>query len=138
MRLRLLAVGRRRDDYCSPQIAEYLKRSRTLLPIELLTYRDEAAMLRAASRPRVVLDERGHQWTSERLARYLDEQRQASRTTVDFLVGAADGFGDATRRDADLVLGLSRLTLPHRLVHLIVAEQLYRAGTILAGHPYHR
>lgn len=138
LRLRVLAVGRRRDEHVGPLIDEYVTRSRSLLPIEFVTVRDEAAMQRMAVRPRVLMDERGEQWRSDRLARYLDEQRQAGRTRLDFLIGGADGFDDAMRSDADLVLGLSRLTLPHRLAHVLLVEQLYRAGTILAGHPYHR
>lgn len=85
----------------------------------------------------VALDERGLQWSSAELAgevgRWLQQQRE-----VAFLIGGPDGISDACRSRADRLWSLSRLTLPHGLVRVLLAEQLYRAWTIIQGHPYHR
>lgn len=85
----------------------------------------------------VALDERGAAWTTETLAAKLAGWRDAARP-VAFVIGGPDGFTDAFRADADELWQLSRLTLPHALVRVIVAEALYRAWSLLAGHPYHR
>jgi 23S rRNA (pseudouridine1915-N3)-methyltransferase len=85
----------------------------------------------------VALDERGQAWTTralaDRLARWRDESGD-----VAFVIGSADGLAATVRQSAAAVVALSALTLPHGLVRVIVAEQLYRAATLLAGHPYHR
>jgi 23S rRNA (pseudouridine1915-N3)-methyltransferase len=85
----------------------------------------------------LALDERGRQWSSAELAvelkAWLDDDRE-----VAILIGGPDGLAEACRTRADRVWSLSRLTLPHGLVRVVVAEQLYRAWTILQGHPYHR
>jgi 23S rRNA (pseudouridine1915-N3)-methyltransferase len=85
----------------------------------------------------VVLDERGEQIDTETLAGWLADWRERGVRDVDFLIGDAHGFSNADRRGATKVMALSRLTLPHRLAQVLIVEQLYRAGTILAGHPYH-
>lgn len=85
----------------------------------------------------VLLDERGELLSSLDLAERCRERRDAGSAQLRFLIGDADGFNQADRSRAKWVLSLSKLTLPHRLAHLVIVEQLYRAGTILAGHPYH-
>lgn len=85
----------------------------------------------------VLLDERGELLSSVALAQRCQERRDAGTAQLRFLIGDADGFRDEDRARAKWVLSLSKLTLPHRLAHLVLVEQLYRAGTILAGHPYH-
>lgn len=86
----------------------------------------------------VMLDEKGEQLGStafsERLGRWRDEGRREIR----FLIGGADGFDEGERREADLLIAFGRATWPHLLARAMLAEQLYRATTILAGHPYHR
>jgi 23S rRNA (pseudouridine1915-N3)-methyltransferase len=84
-----------------------------------------------------LLDPRGSPWSSEQLATRLDSWRLAARDRA-LVIGGADGLGDAMLRAADEHWSLGPLTLPHELVRVIVTEQLYRAGTILQGHPYHR
>lgn len=85
----------------------------------------------------VLLDERGELMSSVQLAARCQSKRDAGVGELRFLIGDADGFNDEDRAAAGWVLSLSRLTLPHRLAHLVLVEQLYRVGTILAGHPYH-
>lgn len=101
---------------------------------------DEAARLLAAVGPAtlVALDEGGKTLTSEAFARRLAALRDGGTPALAFLIGGADGHGEAARSAASLTLAFGPMTLPHQIVRLILAEQLYRAATILAGHPYHR
>ena len=139
MRLRILAVGKLKQRGLESLEADYLERARKTCPIEVASLRSMQALRErsAGRRPRVVLDERGQQITSEELAGWIGRWREDGVARVDFCIGDAHGFEDGDRADADELLALSRLTLPHRLARLLLVEQLYRAGTILAGHPYH-
>ena len=89
------------------------------------------------SRPVVVLDERGDLWDSKKLAKFL-QTAMAEGDNPAFVIGSADGLDDTIKRSADHRVALSRLTLPHGLVRVMLAEQLYRAASILQNHPYHR
>lgn len=86
----------------------------------------------------VLLDERGRQLASEDFARLLGQWRDAGVREARFHIGAADGHGDAARDGADLLLALGSMTWPHMLARAMLMEQLWRATSILAGHPYHR
>lgn len=86
----------------------------------------------------VALDEQGKPMSSAAFAQWLDVQRGSGVRRMAFLVGGADGHGAQVISRANLVLSLGPMTLPHGLARAILVEQLYRAGTILAGHPYHR
>ena len=101
---------------------------------------EEAAALleRAASATLVVFDERGQSPTSEAFADRIRGWRDDGRPALACLIGGADGLAPRIRQRAHLVVSFGTLTLPHQIVRALVAEQLYRALTILAGHPYHR
>ncbi len=86
----------------------------------------------------VLLDEKGEALTSIELARRLERWRDGGKREARFLIGAADGFGDGERGAADLLLAFGRATWPHLLARAMLAEQLFRATSILANHPYHR
>ena len=86
----------------------------------------------------VLLDERGRQLSSEEFAAILGRWRDEGVREARFVLGAADGHSDSGRGDADLLLAMGAMTWPHLLARAMLAEQLYRATTILAGHPYHR
>jgi 23S rRNA (pseudouridine1915-N3)-methyltransferase len=86
----------------------------------------------------VVLDERGEALSSMQLARSLEQWRDQGRREARFLIGAADGHDDAQRSGADLLLSFGPATWPHLLARAMLAEQLFRATSILANHPYHR
>jgi 23S rRNA (pseudouridine1915-N3)-methyltransferase len=86
----------------------------------------------------VILDERGDNLDSAALAGLLREWRAEDRAAVCFVIGAADGLADSLRQRANLKLAFGTATWPHQLARIMLLEQLYRAGTILAGHPYHR
>jgi 23S rRNA (pseudouridine1915-N3)-methyltransferase len=92
----------------------------------------------AANSVSVVLDERGKALSSAELANKLELWRDAGKREARFLVGAADGHDEAERKRADLLLSFGAATWPHLLVRAMLAEQLYRATSILANHPYHR
>jgi 23S rRNA (pseudouridine1915-N3)-methyltransferase len=140
VKLRVVAAGKLKEAGLREVVDEYVKRSRRFLPIEVSHVRDGAAVreaLDAAASPRVILDERGEQPDTHALAQWLAQWRDGGVREVSLFVGDADGFSDAERTAADRVLSLSRLTLPHRLALVVLVEQLYRAATVLAGHPYH-
>src|SRR5690349_2785794 len=86
----------------------------------------------------VVLDERGKALSSTELAKRLETWRDDGKREARFLIGAADGHEEEQRRSADLLLSFGAATWPHLLVRAMVAEQLFRATSILANHPYHR
>jgi 23S rRNA (pseudouridine1915-N3)-methyltransferase len=86
----------------------------------------------------ILLDERGRDLSSDELATQLGRWRDEGVREARFLIGAADGHDDAARAAADLTIAFGRATWPHLLARAMLAEQLYRATTILAGHPYHR
>ena len=86
----------------------------------------------------ILLDERGRQLSSEEFAGLLGRWRDEGVREARFLIGGADGHGEAARSNADLLLGFGAMTWPHLLARAMLAEQLWRATSILAGHPYHR
>ena len=86
----------------------------------------------------VLLDEKGQQLSSEAFARQLEGWRDGGIREARFVIGAADGHDDATRDEADLLLAFGAATWPHLLARAMLMEQLFRATSILAGHPYHR
>ena len=86
----------------------------------------------------IVLDERGDELSSRELARKIASWRDTGIQTIAFLIGGADGHTQNTRDKADVVLSMGRLTLPHFLARVVLIEQIYRAKTIIEGHPYHR
>ena len=85
----------------------------------------------------IALDERGQPWTTRVLADHLSRWSLEARE-IAFVIGSADGLADSVKRDAHATVALSALTLPHGLVRILVAEQLYRAVSLLSRHPYHR
>jgi 23S rRNA (pseudouridine1915-N3)-methyltransferase len=140
MRLAVVAAGKLKDPGLQALCAEYTRRIQPYCPLELIECRDLAGVraqwARGDAAVSVLFDERGEQPSSRELADRLGAWRARGRVRLS--IGDADGFTDADRAGADHLLALSRLTLPHRLVRVLVLEQLYRALTLLAGHPYHR
>lgn len=102
---------------------------------------EEAGKLLASVPPestRLVLDERGKPLSSEEFASLLARLRDDGKRDLALLIGGPDGHDSALRSGAEAVVSLGRMTFPHQIARILVAEQLYRAATILAGHPYHR
>jgi 23S rRNA (pseudouridine1915-N3)-methyltransferase len=86
---------------------------------------------------RIALDERGVAWTTRQLADKLQQWKGQGRD-IAFIIGGADGLHDSVKQNAQQLLALSALTLPHGMVRVLLAEQLYRAHSVLHNHPYHR
>jgi 23S rRNA (pseudouridine1915-N3)-methyltransferase len=107
------------------------------LPLEVQEFKTSHAMHLKFLGPTVLLDERGQQLTSKELAAWIKTYRDAGTQRLIFAIGDAHGFTDEERARASKVMALSRLTLPHRLARILMVEQLYRASTIIEGHPYH-
>lgn len=155
MRLLLVAVGDRLPAWAEAAYTEYAKRMPRNARIELKALRPdprgagrtpeqsmaaEGARILAAIPPgarRIVLDERGRDLTTRDLARLIEHWRADGRDCA-FVIGGADGLAPEVRRDADSTIRLSSMTLPHALARVLLAEQLYRAVSILENHPYHR
>jgi len=86
----------------------------------------------------ILLDEKGAQYSSLAFARLLEQWRDAARREARFMIGGADGFNDGQRAEADLLLSFGTATWPHLMIRAMLAEQLWRATSIIANHPYHR
>ena len=159
MKLRIIAVGRLGRGPERTLVDDYLKRAGPLLrrlglagieERELAESRAAApearrrqeaeAIMRAlpADSRLILLDERGDLASSRELTDRLRRLAGAGGRELAIVIGGPDGVDDALRHRADWTLALGRLTWPHRLVRVMLAEQLYRAGSIAAGHPYHR
>ena len=159
MRILIAAVGKLKDDEERSIVARYAKRfDQTgkplgLGPLSIIEFpesraaatdarrTDEAGRLLNAARDatlKIALDAGGRQYPSETFAKLLGKHADSGVKTCAFLIGGPDGHGDAVLSSADFKLSLGAMTLPHGLARVVLTEQLYRAATILAGHPYHR
>ena len=155
MRLRLLAVGNRMPSWVTAGVDEYRKRLPRDFALEVEEIAPgkrgknadvdravalEAERIRArlkGGEHRVALEVGGRPWSTEALALEAENWRLAGRDVV-LMVGGPDGLDASLSNEADQHWSLSPLTLPHPLVRILLAEQLYRAWTLLVGHPYHR
>jgi 23S rRNA (pseudouridine1915-N3)-methyltransferase len=148
MKITLAAVMPRRNRTKSEAIerllADYIERAARYIPCESQLFDSEAALLDWVDRQpgrtpayAVLMDSRGQQYTSEEFAANLGRIRDEGAQRVVFAIGPADGWSPASRQRANLLFSLGRITLPHQLARVVLAEQVYRALTILAGHPYH-
>ncbi|MFZ0663520.1 MAG: 23S rRNA (pseudouridine(1915)-N(3))-methyltransferase RlmH [Acidobacteriaceae bacterium] len=125
--------------------AEYLERVRAYVEAEAQVFKTSDALFEWVARLKgrtspmlVMLDERGEQFSSQALAEWLRRQRDEGQQRMVFALGPADGWSNAEREGAGLLLSLGPMTLPHELARVVMSEQLYRAFTIVTGHPYHR
>ena len=119
-------------------VERYLKRIAWPTKVTELPDRGGKIPAPAANGVTIVLDERGQALSSTELAKTLEAWRDSGKREARFLIGAADGHDEAQRRSADLLLSFGAATWPHLLVRTMLAEQLFRATSILANHPYHR
>lgn len=124
--------------------AEYLTRLSRYVPCDSQAFNSEEAFLEWLARQSgrtpahvILLDSRGKQLSSEEIAERIGRLRDEGAQRLVFAIGPADGWSDAARQRADLLLSFGRITLPHQLARVVLVEQVYRAFTILAGHPYH-
>jgi 23S rRNA (pseudouridine1915-N3)-methyltransferase len=152
VKIKIAWIGKTKEPAIQSLTDEYLKRISRYAQVEGLALRDEAALLqmcgRAASAKAsktasagkstlVVMDSRGKQLSSEELAHFLGGYRDRNPLPLVFAVGPADGFSEAARNAAQHTISLGRMTLAHEVARVVLLEQIYRAFTILKGHPYH-
>ena len=142
MNLTILSVGKPKKDFAD-LIAEYQKRLGAWSKLELLHLKDdrmaENRILKQLEKFdfKVILDERGKEFTSSSLALFLGKREMAGQKVV-FVIGGAEGLSEEIKNRADLIFSLSKLTLAHDLALLVLVETLYRSLSILKNHPYHR
>ena len=143
MKLSIAWIGKTRNPAIQSLTDEYLKRLKQFADAEGVSLKDEVALLKLSGRegrsPRrelVLFDSRGKQLSSEEFADFVRGLQRSSSAPV-FAIGPADGFSDSARRMANHNLSLGKITIAHELARVVALEQLYRAFTILKGHPYH-
>jgi len=138
MRLHLIVRGKIGRSPEGELVERYLKR--IVWPVKVTELPDSGGVIPPPLTPsrEVLLDERGRQLTSAEFAALLGRWRDDGVREARFLIGAADGHGEARRGEADLLIAFGAMTWPHMLARAMLAEQLWRATSILAGHPYHR
>ncbi|HEY2567466.1 MAG TPA: 23S rRNA (pseudouridine(1915)-N(3))-methyltransferase RlmH [Candidatus Aquirickettsiella sp.] len=155
MIINLIAVGTRCSQWAETGFQDYQKRLPAECKLNLITIplrkrnknseiskhiaEEEKKILAAIpKRSRIIaLDVQGQMWNTQQLAQSL-QRWQLERQDISLLIGGPDGLGDACTKIAERIWSLSSLTLPHALVRIVVAEQLYRAWSLLSNHPYHR
>ena len=144
MKLQIAWIGKTKEPAFRALTEEYLRRISRYLGAESHELSSEDALLQLAedtsgrTRPvLVLLDARGRQFTSEEFADLLRDQQDRGTQNLFFGVGPPDGFSDKARHSADLILSFGKMTLAHELARIVLLEQIYRAFTILRGHPYH-
>ena len=138
MLLHIVARGKMGRGPEADLVDRYLKR--IVWPVKLTELPESGGKAPAAAENcvTIILDEKGEQLGSLEFARRLERWRDGGKREARFLIGGADGFDEAERSGADLLLAFGRATWPHLLARAILAEQLFRATSILANHPYHR
>jgi 23S rRNA (pseudouridine1915-N3)-methyltransferase len=145
-------IGKTKEAAVQSLTDEYLKRISRYVQVEGLALRDEAALLQLCGRAApgkasktvsgtkstlVLMDSSGKQFSSEEFARFIGNHQDRNPLPLVFAIGPADGFTDAARSAAQHTVSLGSMTLAHELARIVLLEQVYRAFTILKGHPYH-
>ena len=138
MLLHIVARGKIGRTSEAELVERYLKRIAWPTKISELPDRGGTPPPAAASSVTILLDERGEALSSMAFAKKLEAWRDGGKREARFLIGAADGHDDKARSEADLLLSFGPATWPHMMARAMLAEQLFRATAILAGHPYHR
>jgi 23S rRNA (pseudouridine1915-N3)-methyltransferase len=157
VKIKITWIGKTKEPAIQSLTDEYLKRISRYVQVEGLALRDEAALLQLCGRAApakasktssagkmsagkstlVLMDSRGKQFSSEEFAHFLGDYQERNPLPLVFAVGPADGFSAAARGAAQHTISLGRITLAHELARVVLLEQVYRAFTILKGHPYH-
>ncbi len=144
MKLRIAWIGKTKEPAIQTLTDEYLKRLSRYADAQGVTLKDESALLKLCERDArpmrhtlVLLDSRGRQLSSEEFAKFLGNHQDRNPLPLLFAVGPANGFTEEARQEANLLLSLGKMTVAHELARVVLLEQLYRAFTILKGHPYH-
>jgi 23S rRNA (pseudouridine1915-N3)-methyltransferase len=145
VKIRIAWIGKTKEPAIASLTEEYLKRISRYAQVEGMTLRDEEDLLAKCSDSRkagskstlVLMDARGKEFSSEQFAKFLGDYQERNPLPIVFAIGGADGFSPAARSSAAHVISLGKMTLAHELARVLLLEQIYRAFTILKGHPYH-
>ncbi len=144
MKLKIAWIGKTKEPAIQSLTDEYLARIARYVEAAGVSLKDEAALLALSkgskTQPRhfmVLLDSHGKQLSSEELAQFLRDHQDRNPLPILFAVGAANGFTDEARHASSFTLSLGKMTLAHEIARVVLLEQIYRAFTILKGHPYH-
>jgi 23S rRNA (pseudouridine1915-N3)-methyltransferase len=151
VKIKIAWIGKTKEPAIASLTEEYLKRISRYVLVEGLTLRDEAALLELCGRSSgskagskagakstlVLMDSRGKEFSSEQFAKFLGDYQDRNPLPLVLAIGSADGFSDAGRAAAQHTISLGKMTLAHELARVVLLEQVYRAFTILKGHPYH-
>lgn len=152
LKIKIAWIGKTKEPAIQSLTDEYLKRISRYAQVEALALRDENALLQVCGLPAstagrkppnagkstlVLMDSRGKQFSSEEFARFMGDYQDRNPLPLVFAIGPADGFSEATRSAAQHSISLGKMTLAHELARVVLLEQVYRAFTILKGHPYH-
>ena len=144
MKIKVAWIGKTKDPAIAALTEQYLGRIQRYAPVEGIVLRNEADLVARfesgkgpAKSTLVLMDSRGKEFSSEQFAKFLADHQDRNPLPLVFAIGAADGFSDVTRSEAQHVISLGKMTLAHELARVVLLEQVYRAFTILKGHPYH-
>jgi 23S rRNA (pseudouridine1915-N3)-methyltransferase len=151
VKIKITWIGKTKEPAIASLTEEYLKRISRYVPVEGLALRDEAALLESCGRvpalkagskagaksTLVLMDSRGKEFSSEQFAKFLGDYQDRNPLPLVLAIGSADGFSDTARAAAQHTISLGKMTLAHELARVVLLEQVYRAFTILKGHPYH-
>jgi 23S rRNA (pseudouridine1915-N3)-methyltransferase len=147
VKIKIAWIGKTKEPAVASLTEEYLKRISRYAQVEGATLRDEASLLETCGRASgtkggskstlVLMDSRGKEFSSEQFAKFLGDYQDRNPLPLIFAIGGADGFSEAARGAAQHTISLGKMTLAHELARVVLLEQVYRAFTILKGHPYH-
>jgi len=162
LKIKIAWIGKTKEPALQALTEEYLQRISRYAPVEGIALRDETALLEISGRASsakssagnssagkhtkpaggvkstlVLMDSRGREFSSEQFAQFLGDYQDRNPLPLVLAVGGADGFSEGTRAAAQFTISLGKMTLPHELARVVLLEQVYRAFTILKGHPYH-
>jgi len=144
VKIKVAWIGKTKDPAIAALTEQYLGRIQRYAPVEGIVLRNEADLVARfesgkgpAKSTLVLMDSRGKEFSSEQFAKFLADHQDRNPLPLVFAIGAADGFSDDTRSEAQHVISLGKMTLAHELARVVLLEQVYRAFTILKGHPYH-
>ena len=145
MRIKIAWIGKTKEPAIASLTEEYLKRISRYAQVEGVTLRDEADLLakfgkeakNATKSTLVLMDSQGKEISSEQFSKFLEDYQDRNPLPLVFAIGGADGFAAETKSAAANVISLGKMTIAHELARVVLLEQVYRAFTILKGHPYH-
>jgi 23S rRNA (pseudouridine1915-N3)-methyltransferase len=146
VKIKIAWIGKTKEPAIASLTEEYLTRISRYVPAEGIALRDEAALLEMCGRSGskagakitlVLMDSRGKEFSSEQFAKFLGDYQDRNPLPLIIAIGGADGFSDAARSAAQHTISLGKMTLAHELARVVLLEQVFRAFTILKGHPYH-